>query len=151
MCTGKGSHGVATTLLKMKKTGKLLQKRELPISWCVFITFSTKSVLYSRLHSTPQSTANPHYLWHDIQLCKSGWNKDREVDVFVSDKNETLMYRIASCNGVKLCLFGSCDHVAPISAQRPCSMHSQLVKSNDEEPCPVQFAYLYPKDASDHR
>ena len=43
--------------------------------------------------------------------------------------------------------------MAPISAQRPCSVHSsnKLVKSNDKEPCPVQFAYLYPRDISDHR
>ena len=52
----------------------------------------------------PQSTANPHYLWDDIQISKSGWNKDREVDVLLSDKTETLMYRIASCNGVKCVL-----------------------------------------------
>ena len=71
----------------------------------------------------------------------------------MSGKKEKLMYRIASCNGVKLCPFESCDYVAPISAQRPCSVHSnpKLVKSNNKEPCPVQFAYLYPSDASDHR
>ena len=89
----------------------------------------------------------------DIQISKSGWNKDREVDVLLSDKTETLMYRIASCNGVKVCPDESCDYAAPISAQRPCSIHNnlKLVKSNDKAPCPVQFAYLYPKDASDHR
>ena len=33
------------------------------------------------------------------------------------------------------------------------SIHNnlKLVKSNDKAPCSVQFAYLYPKDASDHR
>ena len=62
--------------------------------------------------------AKPHYLWDDIQISKSGWNKDREVDVLISGKKEKLMYRVASCNGVKLCPVDSCDYVAPISAQR---------------------------------
>ena len=63
------------------------------------------------------------------------------------------MYRIASCNGVKLCPVDSCDYVAPVFAQRPCSVHNshKLIKSNEKEPCPVQFAYLYPKDVSDDR
>ena len=71
----------------------------------------------------------------------------------ISGKREKLMYRNASCNGVKMCPFESCDYVAPISAQRPCSVHTnqKLVKSNDKKPCPVEFAYVYPKDASDRR
>ena len=34
------------------------------------------------------STANPHYLWGDIQMCKSRWNKDPEVDVSISGKKK---------------------------------------------------------------
>ena len=98
----------------------------------------------------PQSSdSNPHFLLDDIQVSKGSWNKDREITVTIDGKVEKLMYRVAPCNGVKLCSQDGCDYVAPMSAQRPCHKHQQkLSKSRDACPCPVQFAYLYPSDLS---
>ena len=154
--TGKGSHGIATIkrLIEDEENWETITKKSDYQFPGVFSSAVVQKAFYTAdCTQLPQSTANPHYLWDDIQISKSGWNKDREVDVLLSDKTETLMYRIASCNGVKVCPDESCDYAAPISAQRPCSIHNnlKLVKSNDKAPCPVQFAYLYPKDASDHR
>ena len=66
----------------------------------------------------PQSCAsNKHFLWDDIQVSKESWNKDREITVTLDEKVEKLVYRVAPCNGVKVCPQEGCDYVAPVSAQ----------------------------------
>ena len=124
--SGKGCHGIA--LIKM-----LIEDEE---NWehlsCkddyqfpgVFPHSKLQRAYYTDDYkSLPQSTSDPHFLWQDIQMSKSGWNKDRQVTVKIAGKSETLMYRVASCNGVKVCPEKFCDYVAPFSAQRPCSAH----------------------------
>ena len=96
-------------------------------------------------------------MWDDIQLSKGTW-RDSEVKVNLNNdgvqNEETLLYRSAPCNGVKMCPVKGCKYVASITAQCPCLTHSQkLVKSTDMiGPCPVEFGYLYPKNyEDDHR
>ena len=118
--TGKGSHGVATIkrLIEDEENWETITKKGDYQFPGVFSSAVVQKAFYTTgCTQLPQSTINPHYLWDDIQISESGWNKDREVDVLISDKSETLMYRIASCNGVKLCPSKSCDYVAPISVQ----------------------------------
>ena len=127
----------------MKKTGNILQQK-VTINFLVpFHHLQFRNT--PDCTKLPQSTTNSHFLWDDIQLSKSGWNKDRQVDVLLSGKREKLMYRIASCKGVKLCPVEACEYVAPISAQRSCSVHSNYkpIKSNDKERRPLQFAYTF--------
>ena len=63
------------------------------------------------------------------------------------------MYRSAPCNGVKACPENGCSYVAVIREHRPCQSHPSrpLYKTNELEPCPVQFAYIYPVGPDDHR
>ena len=77
-------------------------------------------------------------------MSKSGWNKDREVNVSISGnlRRKLVNVRVASIdmyNGVKVCALDLCDYVAPVSAQRPCSIHNshKLIESNVKEPFPV--------------
>ena len=98
-----------------------------------------------------------HFMWDGIQLSKGTW-RDWEVKVNLNNdgvqNEETLLYRSAPCNGVKMCPVKGCKYIASITAQRPCPTHSQkLVKSTDMiGPCPVEFGYLYPKNyEDDHR
>ena len=153
---GKGSHGlgIIKKLVEEKENWeKVTTKSDYQFPG-VFTSATFQRAFYTpNCRELPQSSGNAHFLWDDTQLSKSRWNKDREVDLTISGRKEKLLYRVASCNGVKLCPIDSCDYVTPISVQRPCSIHGshKLIKSNDKEPCPVQFAYLYPKDTSDHR
>ena len=73
--------------------------------------------------------------------------------VQIDGQDVSVMYRSAPCNGVKACPESGCPYVASIREQRPCKNHSSkpLYKTNDIEPCPVQFAYIYPIDSDDHR
>ena len=143
---GKGSHGVATIkrVIKDEENWETITKKGDYQFPGVFSSAIVQKAFYTpNCTQLPQSTANPHYLWDDIRyISKSGCNKDRDVDVLISDKSETLMYRIDSCNGVKSCPSKSCNYVGSISAKKPCSIHSNLkpVKSSDKQPCPVQFA-----------
>ena len=154
LCTGKGSHGLATIkkLLEDEENWEIITK--VITSFLVSIhqlQCKKHFILLTACNYHKALPTHMHYLWDDVQISKSGRNKDREVDVMISGKREKLMYRNASRNGVKMCPFESCDLMAPMSAQGPCSIHTnqKLVKSNDETPCPVEFAYIYPKDASD--
>lgn len=92
------------------------------------------------------SDSNTRFICDDIQL-------SREVQVKIGDDNEVLMYRASPCNGIKVCPVEGCEYVAPVSAQRPCKLHpkQKLVRSSTIGPCPVVFAYMYPKNVkSDH-
>ena len=160
LCVGKGSHGV-TVIKKMlldKENWTQISSKEQYQFPGIFSTPHTHVVFYTpNCMNLPQSSSNPHFMWEDIQISKSGYNKDREITInFESDDHdeESLMYRIASCNGVKVCPEDSCNYVVPVLAQRSCPDHltSKLIKTNASDPCPVQIAYIYPKHYSeDHR
>ena len=156
---GKGTHAwiTAKRLLEDKENWNAITSKSDYHFPGQFSTNRTHAVLYTPdCMELPQASSDSsvHYLWNDIQISKGSWNKDREVQVKIGDTNETLMYRSSPCNGVKLCPGDSCDYVAPVSAQRPCLKHPtlQLVRSNATQPCPVVFAYAYPKNVhQDHR
>ena len=151
--SGKGSHGVAVIkqMLEDEENWEIISCKGDYQFPGVFSTSKYQRAYYTTdCMSLPQSTSNPHFLWDDIQLSKSGWNKDRRLDVEIGGKNEALMYRVSSCNGVKVCPESSCDYVVPFSAQRSCSAHpsNKLIKTKERVPCPVNFAYLYPQNVS---
>ena len=54
---------------------------------------------------------------------------------------------------VKACSENGCSYVAAIREHRSCHNHpsKHLHNTNDWEPCPVQFVYVYPEDSNDHR
>ena len=83
---GKGSHGVATIkkLIEDEENWKTITMKgdyQFPGTFCSAVM--QKAFYTPDCTQLPQSTANPHYLWDDIQISKSGWNKDREVDVLI--------------------------------------------------------------------
>ena len=79
---------------------------------------------------------------------------DYKTKVTIDGKDVSVMYRSAPCNGVKACSENGCPYVAAIREHmyRACQKHPSkpLYKTNDLEPCPVQFAYVYPMDSDDH-
>ena len=95
---------------------------------------------------------NFHFLWADIQLSK-GKVDNYKTKVTIDGKDVSVMYRSAPCNGVKTCSENGCPYVAAIREHRSCHNHPSkpLYKTNDWEPCPVQFAYVYQEDSNDHR
>ena len=155
--SGKGSHAITTikTLIEDCENWQVISSKNEYQFPGVFCAPKMQRAFYTpNCMEMPQATSDPHYMWEDMQISKSGWNKDREVEVMINGSSEKLMYRVASCNGVKVCPADSCDYVVPITAQRSCGEHPslKLKKSNINNPCPVQIAYIYPKNVSnDHR
>ena len=94
---------------------------------------------------------NLHFLCADIQLSKGKVN-NYKTKMTIDGKDVSVMYRSAPCNGVKACSENGCPYVAAIREHRSCHNHPSkpLYKTNDWEPCPVQFAYVYPEDSNDH-
>ena len=102
----------------------------------------------------PTCPKNLDFLWSDIQLSKGKVN-NYKTSVTIDGKEVPITYRSAPCNGVKVCPESGCYHVVPIRELRPCKDHRSkpLHKTNDTEimKCPVQFGYICPEDAQDHR
>ena len=62
-------------------------------------------------------------MWDDIQLSKGTW-RDRDIKLTINDDEEIeIVYRYASCNGVKVCPEEGCTYVTSITSKRPCSRH----------------------------
>ena len=151
---GKGSHAITTIkkMLEDEENWQVISSKDQYQFPGVFSGVQMQRAFYvADCMQLPQSTSNPHYMWEDIQISKSGWNTDREVSIEMHGTQEKLMYRVSSCNGVKACPVISCNYIAPITAQRPCSEHPshKLIKTNSDDPCPVQIAYVYPKEFSE--
>ena len=102
--------------------------------------------------------SDPDFLFNDIQLGKGkcrGWN---EVTVTIgADENGTeeslkVRYKIAPCNGVKLCGMHheGCSFVAATREFRKCPEHpnAALIKTDG---CPVEFVYIRPASSEDNR
>ena len=154
---GKGTHGlnVIRALIEDKENWEEITTKHAYQFPGVF-----ESPKMQRVYYTPNCTeleqscsTNHHFLWDDNQLSKGSW-KDREVKVNIDNEQTALIYRSAPCNGVKVCPAKDCNYVTSVSSLRSCRNHSKekLVKTNIKCPCPVDFAYLYPKDcATDHR
>ena len=155
---GKGIHALimAKRLLQDKENWKTVSSKSEYHFPGVFTDERSHIVYYiPDYRELPQASSDLgiHFLWDDIQLSKSSWNKDREVHVSIGENNEVLLYRASSCNGVKVCPTKGCSFVAPVSAQRPCQIDPEqnLIRTSTTESCPVVFAYMYPKDIYDHR
>lgn len=121
----------------------------------VFSDEQKQCVYYTSNHKELSSSSepDPHYLWNDIQLSKGKVNNYSST-FDIGEEKEELVYRSAPCNGVKVCSEPECDHVAPMRDQRPCKKHPNmpLHKTNTKEcKCPVQFAYLFPKNHEEKR
>lgn len=121
---GKGTHGLVTIrkLIEDEENWKKISEKSDYQFPGVFPTQQSQRALFvDDCMKLPQAcVSNPHFLWDDVQISKGSWNKDREVTVTIAGKAEKLMYRVAPCNGVKLCPQKGCDYAAPMSAQRPC-------------------------------
>lgn len=50
----------------------------------------------------------------------------RVITITTDDVEEHLLYRIAPCNGVKMCPHPECKYTVSVSAQRPCCSHTAL-------------------------
>jgi len=72
----------------------------------------------------------------------------RIIRKYINGNEVAVTYRSAPCNGVKAFSEDDCSYVASIREQKPCQRHAgkPLYKTNDVEPCPVQFAYVFPDD-----
>ena len=158
---GKGIHGltVVRQLIECKENWQMITEKADYQFLGVFKSEQNQVIMYtSDCRKVGQSCNKKyHFMWDDIQLSKGTW-RDREVKVNLNNdgvqNEETLIYRSAPCNGVKMCPVKGCKYVASITAQRRCPTHSQkLVKSTDMiGSCPVEFGYLYPKNyEDDHR
>ena len=157
---GKGTHGlvVVRNLLTDKETwivpntesewqypGKFSDKESNKHEQCVIFVQDYRSVY-------PTCPKNLDFLWSDIQLSKGKVN-NYKTSVTIDGKEVPITYRSAPCNGVKVCPESGRCHVVPIRELRPCKDHPSkpLHKTNDTEKCPVQFGYICPEDAQDHR
>ena len=72
-------------------------------------------LLYSKdVSKLPQYVASkPHFLWDDIQMSKGKLNPDRMVTLNINGIDEEVFYRMAPCNGVKVCSAPVCSHAQP--------------------------------------
>ena len=126
------------------------------ISWNFLQRKRSMHILHRRLsESTVYSSCpkNLHFLWADIQLSKGKVNNYKtRVTIDGKDVSRSVIYRSAPCNSVKACPENGCPYVTAIREHRSCHNHpsKSLYKTNDWEPCPVQFAYVYPEDSNDH-
>ena len=93
----------------------------------------------SDLSSHGQSCDDPHFIWKDNQLSKGQLNKDHLIEII----------RSSPCTSVKLCPISDCSHLVPIRDKRNCPTHNTMLMKTTS--CPLDFVYLYPKDASDGR
>ena len=100
----------------------------------------------------PSCPKNIDFLWADIQLSKGKVNIYK-TKMVIDGKEAAVTYRSTPCNGIKECSENNCSYVAAIRKQRPCPKYTSkpLYRTNDIEPFPVQFAYVFSKDSGDHR
>ena len=113
MRAGKGSHGLAIIkkLVEEEENWEMITTKSDYQFPGVYTSSAFQRAFYTpNCRDLPQSSDNVNFLWDDVQLSKSGWNKDREVEFTISGRKEKLMYRVASCNGVRLCPIDSCDY-----------------------------------------
>ena len=94
----------------------------------------TMHILYRKVY--PSCPKNLYFLWADIQLSKGKVN-NYKTKVTIDGKDASVMYRSASCNGVKACSENGCpyeestDHAITTQANpstRP--MNGSFVQSN---------------------
>lgn len=149
---GKGTRGLSVlkNLLQDKENWKTITTKsdyqfpgvfDSPLQPTLMYTPDCKSLAQS-------CQSNPHFIWDDIQLSKGTW-RDRDIKLAIeSEEKVDVVYRYAPCNGVKVCPEEGCGYVTSVSSRRPCSKHSEkkLVKSSSKSRCPVEFAYIYPKN-----
>ena len=98
------------------------------------------------------------FVFTDIQLGKGkcrGWNEATITiggDEIEPEETLKVRYKTAPCNGVKMCQMQQegCNHIVSTREFRKCPQHpdAPLVKT---EGCPVEFVYIRPVSAEDHR
>ena len=118
----------------------------------VFSTAQMQCVFYTADYTTLQqsSSHDKHFMWNDVQLSKGKLNKDRLIDMFVGSTKEMLHYRSAPCAGIKRCSDPLCDYVVSVREKRQCPSHPTIPLKHCSG-CPVEIAYMYPKDICDNR
>ena len=83
----------------------------------VSVSGQSSMLLYSKdVSKLPQYVASkPHFLWDDIQLSKGKLNPDRMVTMNINGIDEEVFYRMAPCNGVKVCSAPDCSRALVLS------------------------------------
>ena len=154
--TGRGSNPLSTVrdLMNNKENWQDITSKE-QYQYPGVSTHATLNKIYfsSDISQLPQYVEEkPHFLWEDIQLSKGKLNPDRCITLNVDGSNESVFYRIAPCNGIKLCSATNCQHVQTRNSKKNlCPTHTGSPTINTEN-CPVVFIYLFPQNfASDNR
>ena len=141
----KGTHGLIRVrkLISDKENWRLPEDQfdwQFPGSSCKgrdrFVLFIED---YQKVYAS--CPKNVHFLWTDIQLSKGKVN-NYKTKVQIDGKDVSVVYRSAPCNGVKVCPESGCPYVAAIREQKS-HPDKPLYKTNDIEPCPVQFYHIF--------
>ena len=153
---GRGSNPLSVVKMLMKSHDNwqeiiTIEQYQFP---GVSVSGQSSMLLYSKdVSKLPQYVASkPHFLWDDIQLSKGKLNPDRMVTMNINGIDEEVFYRMAPCNGVKVCSALDCSHAQPLNSKKNlCSTHPSS-STDKTSGCPVVFMYLFPrKFTDDHR
>lgn len=111
-----------------------------------------KHLVYFEKVSSIIGISSPNAVWKDIQLSKNSSSGERKATVEVDGKLLPIIYRHATCRGIKMCSAKGCMKVFPNSLCRPrCPLHpaaSILSIGND---CPVIIILARPVNDYDER
>ena len=154
--TGRGSNPLSTVrdLVSNKENWQHITSKEQHQLPGVSTRATLNTIFFSSdISQLPQYVEEkPHFLWEDIQLSKGKLNPDRCITLNVDGSDESVFYRIAPCNGIKLCSATDCQHVQTRNSKKNlCPTHPGSPTINTEN-CPVVFIYLFPQNfTSDNR
>ena len=150
---GRGSNplSIAKALMVSQDSWREITSKEQYQFPGVSTSGQSNILLYSKdISKLPQYVASkPHFLWEDIQLSKGKLNPDRAVTLHINGKDETVFYRTAPCNGVKVCSAPNCCHVQPLNSKKNmCTKHPNTSTHNTSN-CPVVFMYFFHQNFPD--
>ena len=107
---GKGCHilPIIRSLLTQEEW-KIIETKQ-DYQYLVVYDHPGQQTLYfiQNIQELEQTADNDHFLWDDIQFSKGSLNKDRMIQTVIKNQNETVLYRTAPCNGVKMCTISGC-------------------------------------------
>ena len=150
---GRGSNPLSTVkaLLKSQDNWQEIISKEQYQFPGVSLSGQGNTLLYCKdISKLPQYlNSKPHFLWDDIQLSKGKLNPDRAVTVAINGKDEVVFYRMAPCNGVKVCSTPDCSHVQPFNSKKNLCPKHPTTPTNNTSNCPVVFMYLFPQNYVD--
>ena len=147
---GRGSNPLFTirNLLNDKENWQdITSKKQYQFPGVTTEATSNKLLFSKDISKLPQYVAaKPHFLWDDIQLSKGKLSSDRCVTTEIDGIEESIFYRLAPCNGVKMCSGAGCEHVQSRNSKKNlCTKHPSSPTINTDN-CPVIFVYMFPQN-----